>query len=378
MKVGILTFHFAHNCGACLQAFALKKYFSKIGQDVSILNYIPPKMRNAYPKKLKVKFALYDFKHPTRLGKKIKQLLDFKYGRKEWNRQYHKFELFIRDYLLDNNNAEFSANDVEQIDIDLFVAGSDQIWNKQLTVGYDDIYLLNFKTKARKAFYAVSCGSNYLKEEDLKHFENVFSNENKYISVREPAFASFLSTHFSRPIPSVVDPCFLLSAEDYKSVFLLERTKKPMKSKYLFAYFISERNKRIREMVYVVANALGLEIVEFHYRKGRDLNKKYQTSDMGPKEFLEFIYHSDFVITNSFHGTVFSLIFKKQFYSVYDEDARKDNLLEKMGLSDRHIRDFKDMDLNQIIDYSNIDLDNYSFQSKAFIGDMIKGCEKND
>ena len=125
-------------------------------------------------------------------------------------------------------------------------------------------------------------------------------------------------------------------------------------------------------MVYVIANALGLEIIEFHYRKGRDLNKSYQTSDMGPDEFLKCIYNAEFVVTNSFHGTVFSILFKKQFYSVYDIDARKTNLLDKMGLSKRHIKTFEDIDLNDTVNFDKVDLDKYSEESRKFLEEMVK------
>ena len=376
MKIGILTFHYAHNCGACLQAFALKQYLLNQNQTVEILNYKNPKIRDLYPPKLKVKFLLYDFKHPKELGKKITLLRNYRFGHSEWKRQYRKFENFIDKYLLESNATELSESEIKQLDYDLFIAGSDQIWNKTLTGGYDKIYLLNFETKAKKAYYAASCGSNELPEEDLKAFGNVFIKNNRYSSVREPAFASFLSKTFNYNIPSVVDPCFLLSKSDYNKIFSLD--KATQSKKYLFAYFISEKNKRIRDMVYVIANALGLDIIEFHYRKGRDLNKPYQTSDMGPEEFLKYIYNAEFVITNSFHGTVFSIMFEKQFYSVYDEDARKDNLLAKTNLSSRHIKDFTGVDLNQKIDFSKVNLDDYSLSSKDFLNKIIEEHRKND
>ena len=377
MKVGILTFHYAHNFGACLQAFALKEYFNSLGHSAIIVNYKNPKIHNLYPRKLKVHFLLYDFKHPKELGKKIKLLRDYSYGKKEWKKQYQKFEYFIDTYLLNNSISEVSFQELQSLDVDLFVGGSDQIWNRQLTGGFDRAYLLDFDTKARKAFYAASAGKNELDEEELPFFNKIFENKETFISARESSLASYLSNKYKRDVPNVIDPCFLLSDSDYVRLFNLNKSLSSKKKKYLFAYFISEKNKRIREMVRVIANALNLEIVEFHYRKSRDLDKNYQTSKIGPIEFLEYMYNADFIVTNSFHGTVFSLIFKKQFYSIYDLDARKDDLLNKFGLSDRHIKEFKDIDLNKIIDFSGVDIDNYSSRSKAFIHNMIKG-QKND
>lgn len=376
MKIGILTFHNAHNFGGCLQAFALKEFFKFKGADVTIINYRNPKVYNLYPKKLKVKINPYDYKHPRELIKKIKLKRDYRFGKKEWKRQHQKFTCFIDNYLLEGNQKVIEKSEIKDLNFDVFVAGSDQIWNKQLTGGLDHTYLLDFDTKAKKVFYAASAGSDEIDETDFESFKNVFSNENKYVSVREPTLAEYISKRYGRNVLSAVDPCFLLTSEQYINLFSLDKNKDEKRKRYLFAYFISERNKIIREMVYVIANALGLEIVEFHYRKGRDMNKKYQTSDMGPEEFLKCIYNADFVVTNSFHGTVFSILFKKQFYSVYDTDARKTNLLDKMGLSNRHIKNFSDINLNKVIDFKDISLEEYAKSSKDFLSQMVKEYEK--
>ena len=372
MKIGILTFHNAHNFGGCLQAYALKEFLKTQGADVSVINYRNEKVFNLYPKKLKAKIIPYDFKHPNQLIKKIKLNRDYRFGRKEWMSQYKKFTRFIDDFILEGNSVVVNKEDVSKLDIDVFVAGSDQIWNKQLSGGLDKIYLLNFDTRAKKVFYAASSGSDGIDEIDLKTFEDAFSKENKYVSVREPTLANFIKQQYNREVLSAVDPCFLLTSNQYVNLFSLDRSNEKKQKKYLFAYFISERNKRIREMVYVIANALGLEIIEFHYRKGKDLNKKYQTSDMGPEDFLKYIYNAEFVVTNSFHGTVFSILFKKQFYSVYDVDARKTNLLEEIGLSKRHIKTFEDIDLNDTVNFDNVDLNKYSEKSRKFLTEMVR------
>lgn len=369
MKIGILTFHNAHNFGGCLQAYALKEFLKMNGADVEIINYRNSTVYNLYPKKLKAKIIPYDFKHPHELFKKIKLNKDYRYGRKEWKRQHQKFESFIDKYLLEGNLEVVNCEDMQNLPFDVFIGGSDQIWNKQLTGGLDRVYLLDFETKAKKVFYAASCGRDEFDQIDLNTFQKVFVSDNKYISVREPTLAEFIKKQYGREVLSVVDPCFLLISTEYAKLFQLSEVQN--KKRYLFAYFISERNKRIREMVYVIANALNLEIVEFHYRKDRSMKKKYQTSDMGPDEFLKSIYNAEFVVTNSFHGTVFSILFKKQFYSVYDIDARKTNLLNKVGLSNRHIKDFQSIDLNKKIDYDNVDLDKYIKKSRDFLSNMV-------
>ena len=377
MRIGILTFHYAHNSGACLQAFALKTYLRKNGQDAQLINYKNQVINNLYSIKPKVKISFRDFVHLDALIKKIKLIRDYRYGQYEWREQHKKFEMFINKFLLDGDNNVLNSQQVKNLDIDLFIAGSDQIWNKQLTGGYDDIYLLNFDTKAHKAFYGASNGSDEIESNDLFVFNDVFLGTNKYISTREPNLAVFLSKTFNRNVQSVTDPCFLLDKEDYINIFSLNNRKYVPNKKYLFAYFISERNKRAKEAVSMIAHALNLEIVEFHYRKSRDLKHDYQTCNIGPLEFLNLIHHAEFVLTDSFHGTVFSIIFKKNFYSIYKDDVRKNNLLEKLNLTERHIRDFRDVDLNKDTDFTNVNLSKYSFTSKKFLNDMIEEYEND-
>ena len=99
---------------------------------------------------------------------------------------------------------------------------------------------------------------------------------------------------------------------------------------------------------------MGVELVEFHCFYRRDLEGHIQYTDKSPSEFLTYIKNAEFVVTNSFHGTAFSIIYKKMFYSVFDKDTRKGDLLSSLGLDDRHIYNASDVDLNKAIDYQDV------------------------
>ena len=119
MKIGILTFHNAHNFGGCLQAYALKEFLKFQGADVSIINYRNPTVYNLYPKKLKAKYLLYDFKHPRELIKKFRLNRDYRFGRKQWTSQHKKFTSFIDDYILEGNTEVVEKENIKKFMISL-------------------------------------------------------------------------------------------------------------------------------------------------------------------------------------------------------------------------------------------------------------------
>lgn len=364
MKIGILTFHYAHNYGAVLQAFALKKYLSDLGNDVSVINYKNRVISSKYKKKLNKDFRLSDINSYHNFKQYIKKYAEYRIEQKSWDIQFEKFERFIYKYLI-YDSLSIDESDISNLDYDLIISGSDQLWNKYLTGGYDKIYFLQFETKAIKAFYAISDGNSLVTQDNYDYYSGALRNI-KYISTREKSLADDIFLKTGKKAVGVVDPSFLLCKQDYISSFELKKTKE-----ILFAYFIEE-DPFMARLVRVISKALNLEIVELHYYKKRFLNQKYQRADLGPIDFLEGIYNADFVITNSFHGTAFSIIFHKQFYSVYNEDARKDNLLSELGLQRRKINCAIELDLNDKIDYNDVNIKTYVDSSKKFLDVVLK------
>ena len=104
MKVGIVTFYNAHNYGAVWQAFALKRYLEKTGNQVEIIQYHNPNIAAAYPKHLHLRLGKKDFIIPSRWGRSLEEYKRIKYSKEEWNVQYQKFEEFIKVYLCNNSD----------------------------------------------------------------------------------------------------------------------------------------------------------------------------------------------------------------------------------------------------------------------------------
>lgn len=359
MKVGILTFHNAHNYGAVLQAYALKQTLNKLGHTVEIINYRNPVIDNKYQKHLKAGIQLKTFLHPRLCLQKMKFMINKKIMRQAWEQQYERFEEFIGLYLTDMPKIKFE--ELEHLNYDILIAGSDQIWAGSITDGIDKAYLLDFPFKGRKVSYAASLSGGSVPEEDkdimcrcLKDFD--------FISTREKTLADSLSRICGKKVVTVLDPTLLLESSDYQ--FLLKKDPRT-EEKYIFAYYVSEDDV-LRACALEMAEKLGIRLFELHYYMKRDYDKRSQFADFGPSEFISFLAGAEFVLTNSFHGTVFSILFKKRFYSVYRENVRIENLLNRLEITNCHIYSIQELDDNLQIDYQRV-MDGLQIYRKASI-----------
>lgn len=348
MRVGILTFHNAHNYGAVLQAYALRTSLRKMGHDVHIINYRNRKIEKRYSDKLKLDIGKRDIIFPTRWKKIINKKLQNDYAQSTWKKQCASFNLFIDKILLEDKTKQITIRDLEEMEMDAFISGSDQVWASWITGGLDSIYFLGFQTKAKKISYAASMPSSKIPKGQQSYFKKCI-NLMDCVSTREEKLSIVLTSLCEKMVNTVVDPTLLLDANDYSN--LLSACYED--EKYVFVYFVHEDNI-LMECAQKVASQLGIKLIELHYYLQKDLKGHNQRADMGPSEFLTYIKNAEFVLTNSFHGTIFSILYGKRFYSVYGTDDRKDNLLNYFHLQKRHIYSAKDIALVQEIDYESV------------------------
>ena len=368
-KIGILTFHNAHNYGAVLQAYALKTKLNRMGHEAVVLNYRNKYIGRNYKKVLHIDFWKRDIL-PSRWGKVIREVRDVFYGLPEWQKQWQVFEDFTNEKLLDGEKKELTLEEVAAKDIDVYVLGSDQIWARELTHGMDPAYFGQFAPGKKKITYAASVPNGSVPENEKPYFKQYLESLS-HISVREEKLAKSLRELTGREIDTVVDPTLLLEKEDYHDLL----HEKPLKQRdYVFAYFVVE-SEVLGRLAKKAAELSGYELVELHYKKTPTINGDNMVFDAGPSEFLTYIRDAKMVITNSFHGTVFSILFQKKFYSVYKENGRIENLLGFLGLADRHIQEEESICVVDEIDYSKTQerLSVYRRQSIAF---LKKGIEE--
>ncbi len=332
MKIGILTFHRAHNYGALLQAYALGTYLESQGHDVSFVDYMPEWHADNY----RVWNAL-SFRRRSIIGKlKYILLWILTVGRK--TRRYNSFQRFITSYLGLPKYAEYTYSPIQLKDnYDYIVVGSDQIWRNWIVsgcyIGFDSVYFgEGVNPKPKYITYAASMGIIDYNEEEREFLKWALKNFEQ-ISVRERNLQNELQT-LGYNSCLVVDPTFLLSREHWNALLPKERYQK---DKYVLFYHLlgSDDAQKLAERVAFELNCKLLTVTAGV--KFKPQNNVIETA--GPIEFLHMIRDAEFVVATSFHGTAFSIIFKKSFYAlgIGKNAGRVVSLLSKLGIEDRYI-----------------------------------------
>lgn len=321
MKVGVITFHSAHNYGASLQTWALQKVLKNLGTEPCVINYHPD-----------IIDRLYVAPKQNTLKKKMKYLLKKKYRNRvkkqvEKNRKYRAF--IKNNFKLVGDFKTYDELKKAKLGLDAYITGSDQVWNSDHTNGFDPAYLLDFaESSAKKISYAASVGREYIFPQYRDQFQESLKSYTS-ISVREASACPAIESLTDKPVEVVLDPTLLLDRNDY------EELKKPSlyKGKRYICVYMMEANKELIRFANRLSVAIGLPIIQ---RKPSNIFR----NELGSyyldtaAEFLSEIENAEYVLTNSFHATVFSLIYEKPFISMLHTStgARTSDLLKSVGL----------------------------------------------
>lgn len=358
-KIGIITFHNSYNCGSMLESYAMQHIVSKYGKS-QIINYSSDGQKELYSV----------FSKNNSMKKIIKNILIFPaYKKIKLNNQmYEKFK--NTNYSLSN---EVDSNTIKKLKYDIVIAGSDQIWNVTID-DFNEVYLLNWVKNAKKVAYSPSFGAkNPVKYyDDVNYFTNLIKDFD-CLSVRENNGKKWLKDLTDKNVPVLLDPTLLLSAKDYD--LILDSTFTPNK-KYIFFYSPSFDRNMCR-FVKKVAKKYNLKVITWSTKSYYIKFIKQFGFELPPYEspavYLNLVKNADLVMTTSYHGTIFSTIYKKKFYTLknggmYGEDDRVLTLINSIGLMDRLIKyDFDDSyDYLEDINYDNYDLLLKKLQKKSW------------
>ncbi len=334
-KVGILTFSCADNVGAVLQCYALKTYLESKKSDVQVINYCPYYLTDSYGY----------FHNPFDYIKRhniYRTLTRIRYEIINYKKNRIKavgFEDFRKNYLNIQEPRYRTSDDLQHIAgvYDAIVVGSDQIWRNEPTFGtVDKAFLLDFlkNTDTKKFAYAASIGkiessSDYIFKEELKSFEAV--------SVRESDAKEYLQKVTDMEIQHVLDPVFLIDKEKYDAI--IENSQLNIDKPFIFVYSL-ENNPAIIEATNQLVYTMQEKDVEVLYYSSTPLKfncKHRRIHTLLPNDFLYYVKNSIKIVTNSFHGTAFSIIFGKEFYSVLHTltGNRIKSLLAALNLENR-------------------------------------------
>ena len=328
MKIGIISVNNAHNFGSSMQAYALLTYLRSLGHTAQVINYRNPSIENSYRI---VK------KKGSQVSSKLLYgaLISAKILKKPYLvKRRRRFEDFFTQYFDQTEPAAtYKQLCVANYDFDVAFAGSDQIWNPYIVKSIDPAYFLKFlDSKAICASYAASLGVEELSEPQQAVFAEYLRHLD-YISVREESARKLLTPLTDRPIELVADPTVLLRAPDYEKLL----GESPYKGDYIYVHVhhYTAKAPELVTMAEALSKRTGLPVI--HNIQGlRFKNQAGTTCAAGPKETLSALYHAKYVLTQSFHITMFSLIFHKMFVTMKRDryNTRVEQLLGAVGMAD--------------------------------------------
>ena len=359
-KIGIVTYWQMNNYGAALQAYALQKTLENKGEQAELINY-----RCSY---LEKPYSFECFKK--------KGILNYLLGiaghlsRIPTDKNFREFrkELSV--------GPRVRRNDLKTIEkeYDKFISGSDQVWNYKVN-GLDEAYFLGFVTNPNKKYsYAASVGIKEIPDELEEKYKDLLKGF-RNLCVREQESLKLVEGITNRSVVEQIDPTLLLRKEQYMR-FISPENKY---GDYILVYQLG-MSKDFLRFVERAAEIMKYKVVVIPFPRGRMKKAKYVVNG-GPKEFLNLIWHAKYVITDSFHGTVFSIIFNKNFgVGIFGEkketSGRIYSLLQKFGLEKRIFCDINGVEvLSEISDYEHINRLLELERSKAlgYIDDVIIG-----
>lgn len=365
MNVGIVTLTGSNNYGQSLQNYALNQILNRFGISSKTI-LMANKHNNFYScykemKKSKIKLAFI---------KSVYSFFSCKKMQKEKSRRKKSFEIF-------NENIDFidyyeNRSHNEKIDnLDYVVCGSDQVWNMNFVNEHADFYFAKFVPKHKRIAYSASIGTDDLPEDTVEYFRKSIL-EFKDISVRESRGAQIIKKYTKRDVVTTIDPTLLLGDEEWRKVEKFV----DIKGKYILTYFLGEKLDQTEQYINRIAKENNCQIINLY-------GEKYCTKDSaynyGPSEFLWLVDNCELMLTDSFHGCCFSIIFNKPFRwfsrceeGVLSMNSRIDTLFDKLQFDDKFIGDIKEYDGLFDVDYS--EKNKLILQQQKFACNYLKGA----
>ena len=336
-KIGIITICRCNNYGAELQAFALQRKLTLLGYNAEILDYLFYKHQEhkkegvsmpaykGYPFRRKILEMLFPWmekiksmKHRAVIKQREENFNAFHKANTRFSEQFKSYSVLYR------NPPHYDA----------YCVGSDQVWNPWSYTSLNPYFLTFAPKDAVKFSYASSFGVSEIPAIAREHFKEGLSNL-QCISVREKTGANIVKCLSGKEAKPVADPTLLLTAQEWGEV--LNESKVP-EGKYILLYVLKNTHYITKTALHV-AKEKGLKIVRIcrgAFRQDPENSEIINVMDAGPAEFLGLFKNAELVMTNSFHGTVFSILFNKDFYTIVNRstnnNSRQIDLLSTLGI----------------------------------------------
>lgn len=351
MNVKVITRHSPSNYGSLLQSIATVKTIEGLGHDCSIIDYQRPDERG-------LKGVLTQVNCKTGFSNPLKKLayLSVRYPIEKFAQV--RFDKMRKKYLKMTSRCS-SHVDLKKISADAFITGSDQVWGPMMNGVYDSAYFLQFVGKdSRKLAYAASFGKTKFDESTVVAYRKMLGEYDK-IAVREKSAVSLLEEWgLDNCLGQVLDPTLLLDMSQWTNLLIKKNDFDKYKDlKYILVYQI-HNDPKLSGYAKRLAKHTGMELLRVNPMLHQALRGGKFICSPDLSEFLSLVANASCIVTDSFHGTCFSINFGKQFIEILPNNAtgtRNQSILELTGLSDRILCDFNDYSLvDKVIDYSKV------------------------
>lgn len=330
MKLGILTFHRASNYGAVLQCFALQQTLTRLGYDAPVVDYRTPQVElDHWPKNAIRKFGL--IRGLSSIPRKMIKV--------------HRYDAFRKRALSLTDEVREADLPLLSKEFDGFIAGSDQVWSEQFAA-LDSHLFLDFARDGQRYSYACSFGTEH-PGDALRRACDTYLPNFEEVSLRETSGRAFVEDEVGISARTDMDPVLLLQRDDW-----LDFASLPSEEGYILIYTVPGP-VHLLDVARSLSASTGKKIVYLNDAlKHRDLPHKRLST---PEEFVGWFARAGIVLTNSFHGTAFSILLGKDFFVEIMSDRGKNNrsleLLSNCGLSNRILATDGEQDLLAPIDW---------------------------
>lgn len=347
-RIGVMTYCHCQNYGAELQAYALQETLRRIGWQSEIIQFERTpitRQQKCYKvaraiftrirrrpfhgwgdvMKIMLQPVMRRLNHPSRealVGNKLRS---------------SRFEEFWATY--ENHTEKIDAVNLSDLNYDVLIAGSDQIWNWLQTGDMSPYFLMFGSEECRKLSYAASLSESYIPRKYRDIYVSGLKNLD-FVSVRESLTQAELQKLTSKPVEVVLDPTLLLTPSDWSEVW---SDAIQIEEPYIFSYSLNESTMYAKKVA-TLASTFGMKVVDIRSSPwGTGRPEFINVFDAGPREFLYLLAHSKFVVTNSFHGTIFALNFHIPFLSLLNPvsgtNSRILSIVQELGVQDRAVCD---------------------------------------
>lgn len=359
MKVGMLTYHRAHNYGGVLQCYALSKKVQSLGHEVKVIDYSCEFFNKQYKK-----YSLTNLPSLKKMAAIALYNGNVKYNGDNFNE-------FVKERL--PLTETYTKSNLHSLDgeYDVFLTGSDQVWSPFCS-GFDRTYFLDFVNSSRKCAYAASFGVSSIPDSYTKTYQELL-RDFEYVTVREKSGVELFNRFTGRNADVTLDPTLLLNKSEWAELV----HRKYANRKYVLVYMIAE-SKNTLALARSIGKKNNLEVI---YITDRLFKRKDVTtlSKNSVEDWLSLFYCAEYIVTNSFHGIAFSINFNKDFYVQFlpgkaKTNTRIENILQEFNLIDRLLDpEVTDITPEKVGDYPsiNIKLDEHRVHSTSRLKETL-------